>query len=200
MRLPNLDRIRPRLTYANVMVTVLAFVVIAGGTAAAALVITSNSQVGRDTISGHKPPHGDHPNLVAGSVNSTDLAQTSFHNSGLPVDGSGNCGSGTFTGWKSLLDEPVRYYRDLQGRVYLQGFAERCGTPANGDTAFHLPAGFRPGDAIEAFPIVQGDGTPALLEVLHDGDVDVANSQPNAGYSLNGVSFRCGPSGQNGCP
>jgi hypothetical protein len=67
-------RIRSGLTYANVMVTILAFIVLGGGTALASFVISSNSQVGPGTISGHKPPSGDHANIIAGSLNGTDLA------------------------------------------------------------------------------------------------------------------------------
>ena len=66
--------LRPHLTYANVMVTILAFIVLGGGTALASFVISSNSQVGPGTISGHKPPSGDHANIIAGSLNGTDLA------------------------------------------------------------------------------------------------------------------------------
>ena len=67
-------RIRSHLTYANVMVTILAFIVLGGGTALASFVISSNSQVGPGTISGHKPPSGDHANIIAGSLNGADLA------------------------------------------------------------------------------------------------------------------------------
>ncbi len=56
------------------MVTILAFVVLGGGTALASYVISSNGQVGPGTISGHKPPSGDHSNIIPGSVNGTDLA------------------------------------------------------------------------------------------------------------------------------
>ena len=66
--------IRSHLTYANVMVTILAFVVLGGGTALASFVVSSNSQIGPNTVSGHKPPAGDHANLLGGSVNATDLA------------------------------------------------------------------------------------------------------------------------------
>jgi hypothetical protein len=44
------------------------------GTAYAAVIVNSNSDVARNTISGHNPPTGDHPNLIAGSVDATDLA------------------------------------------------------------------------------------------------------------------------------
>src|SRR6476619_1979154 len=67
-------RIRSHLTYANVTVTILAFVVLGGGTALASYVVSSNSQVGPGTISGHKPPSGKHANIIGGSVNDTDLA------------------------------------------------------------------------------------------------------------------------------
>jgi len=66
--------LRSHLTYANVMVTILAFIVLGGGTALASFVISSNSQVGPGTISGHKPPSGDHANIIAGSLNGADLA------------------------------------------------------------------------------------------------------------------------------
>jgi hypothetical protein len=66
--------IRSHLTYANVMSTLAVFLVIGGGTALASYVITSNSQVGPGTISGHKPPTGKHANIIAGSVNGQDLS------------------------------------------------------------------------------------------------------------------------------
>lgn len=66
--------IRSRLSYANVMVTALAIIVLGGGSALASVIISSNSQVARATISGHAPPAGDHSNLIGGSVNGTDLA------------------------------------------------------------------------------------------------------------------------------
>ena len=47
--------IRRHLTFANV-VSLLALFVALGGTAIAAVVITDNSQVAQNTISGHKPP------------------------------------------------------------------------------------------------------------------------------------------------
>jgi hypothetical protein len=68
-----MHRFRSHLTFANV-VSLIALFVALGGTAAASVIISSNSQVAQNTISGHKPPSGDHPNLIAGSVNGQDLA------------------------------------------------------------------------------------------------------------------------------
>jgi hypothetical protein len=69
-----MGRIRMHLTYANVMVTVLAFVVLGGATALGAFVVSSNSQIAPGTVSGHKPPSGAHANIIRGSVNGSDLA------------------------------------------------------------------------------------------------------------------------------
>ena len=50
-----LRQIRTRLTYANVMSTLAVFLVLGGGTALASYVVSWNSQVGPDAISGHNP-------------------------------------------------------------------------------------------------------------------------------------------------
>ncbi|MGH2973379.1 MAG: hypothetical protein ACRDLL_00715 [Solirubrobacterales bacterium] len=67
-------RIRNHLTYANVMATIAVFLVLGGGTAVAALVVSDNSQIGPGTVSGHKPPAGDHANVIGGSLGAADLA------------------------------------------------------------------------------------------------------------------------------
>jgi hypothetical protein len=55
---------RRHLTFANV-VSVIALFVALGGTALASVIITNNSQVAQNTISGHKPPTGKHANIIA---------------------------------------------------------------------------------------------------------------------------------------
>jgi len=77
-----MDWVRSHLTFANV-VSVIALFVALGGTAVAATIITSNSQVAQDTISGHNPPTGKHSNIISGSVNGTDLANGSVGNKKL---------------------------------------------------------------------------------------------------------------------
>jgi hypothetical protein len=73
-----MSRIRQHLTYANVISTLTLFLVLGGGTALAAYVVSSNSQIGPNTVSGHKPPSGDHANVIAGSVNAQDVANNSL--------------------------------------------------------------------------------------------------------------------------
>lgn len=67
--------VRRRLTYANVASTLAVFLVLGGGTAIAAYVVSDNSQIGPGTVSGHNPPNGDHANVIKGSINATDLAK-----------------------------------------------------------------------------------------------------------------------------
>src|SRR3954447_8141054 len=66
--------LRRLLIYENVMATLAAFLVLGVGTAFATYVVSSNSQIGPNTVSGHKPPSGAHPNIVPGSLNTADLA------------------------------------------------------------------------------------------------------------------------------
>jgi hypothetical protein len=72
-----MSRIRKHLTYANVISTLTLFLVLGGGTALAAYVVSSNSQIGPGTVSGHKPPSGKHANVIAGSINGKDVADRS---------------------------------------------------------------------------------------------------------------------------
>lgn len=70
------ERVRSHLTYANVMATLAVFLVLGGGTALGAFVVSSNSQIGPGTISGHKPPTGKHSNVISGSITDLDIAAT----------------------------------------------------------------------------------------------------------------------------
>jgi hypothetical protein len=72
-----MHRIRRHLSYANVVSTLCLILLLGGGTALASVIITKNSQVDSGTISGHKPPHGDHANIIAGSISGKDIADRS---------------------------------------------------------------------------------------------------------------------------
>jgi hypothetical protein len=54
------QRIRSHLTFANVVSLAALFVAMGGTATAVTYAVSSNSQVGPNTISGHKPPTGDH--------------------------------------------------------------------------------------------------------------------------------------------
>jgi hypothetical protein len=71
-----MSRICPRSIF-DVLALLSFFLVLGGGTAVAAYVVTSNNQIASNTISGHKPPSGYHTNIVQGSINGTDIADRS---------------------------------------------------------------------------------------------------------------------------
>src|SRR5262245_33568109 len=73
-RVPMRERIRSHLTYANVMATLAVFLVLGGGTALGAFVVSNNGQIGPNTVSGHKPFPGQHANIIPGTLNAQDLA------------------------------------------------------------------------------------------------------------------------------
>jgi hypothetical protein len=69
---------RSHLTFANVVSLAALFVALGGTATAVTYVVSSNSQVGPNTISGHHPPSGKHANLIAGSVGSRDVADNNL--------------------------------------------------------------------------------------------------------------------------
>ena len=66
------------------MVTILAFIVLGGGTAAAAFVVSSNSQIGPDTIYGHNAPSGANKNVVTNSLTGADVKESASARSRTP--------------------------------------------------------------------------------------------------------------------
>jgi hypothetical protein len=60
------------LSFANVMSSIAVFIAL-GGSAAAAVIVSSNADIGPNTVSGAHPPAGDGPNIIAGSVGTSDL-------------------------------------------------------------------------------------------------------------------------------
>jgi hypothetical protein len=65
-------RLRPSSLY-DVLALISFFLVVGGGTALASYVISSNSQVGPGTISGHHPSGGKHANLISRSITGQDV-------------------------------------------------------------------------------------------------------------------------------
>jgi hypothetical protein len=109
-------------------------------------------------------------------------------------------------GWQNLSGErEVGYYRDPFGRVHLQGAATQCGT--TGDDIFTLPPGFRPGRREFHAAVAQGNGgfgDFGVVVIGVSGSVSAVvgnfSASTNGFMAINGISFRCGPSGANGCP
>src|SRR5213592_5198558 len=109
--------LRSHLTYANVMSTLAVFLVLGGGTALGAYVVSSNSQIGPGTVSGHKPPSGKHANIIAGSINGADIADRS----GVDTCPAGTTKFGAICagsdGTARNFDDAINYCADLGLRL-----------------------------------------------------------------------------------
>src|SRR5690242_13933793 len=70
-------RSRFRPSPAMIVACIALFVALGGTATAVTYVVSSNSQVGPGTISGHKPPTSKHANIIGGSINGKDIANRS---------------------------------------------------------------------------------------------------------------------------
>lgn len=126
---------------------------------------------------------------------------------GMSVSPWVNCRWANFGGGMS----PVGFFRDPAGVVHLRGVvravdgsAYSCGAFTGLDhRMFDLPSGYRPSDR-GAFSVV-ANNKPGRVDVLANGTVQIEPAYPTFAdarnfVSLDGISFRCAPSGQNGCP
>jgi hypothetical protein len=134
------QRLHSHLTYANVMVTVLAFIVLGGGTALAAFVVSSNSQIAPHTIYGHKAPAGKNKNIVAGSVNGQDVAANSLTGANvLESSLTGNVRTLIYNANASPFPGPITPIATV-GPYTLKGSCQTNNDPTSPNTVFSLYA------------------------------------------------------------
>ena len=106
------------------------------------------------------------------------------------------------------------YFRDRDGVVHLRGLARAvdgsnfdCGDAPGADETIvsvdGIPTGYRP--ELRSLFTVTSNNTPARVDVFANGTISAFPGYPTYAnmeqwVSLDGISWRCGPSGSNGCP
>jgi hypothetical protein len=194
-----------RPTYGNVAGT-LALLIAMSGTAYAAASVGSADVIDDSLRS---------VDLKNGAVKQVDLKPAErWHevgNPGEPAFGQVVI-SGYVLSWFNQtfggVHERAGFYRDPYGRVYLKGTVcaqwennSSCSAVAGKDHSefaiFRLPKGYRPGHKL-VFSAMSANGS-IRVDVSATGDVLTDLNVP-AWLALDGISLRCAPSGQNGCP
>jgi hypothetical protein len=100
------------------------------------------------------------------------------------------------------------FYRDPYGIVHVKGTVcvdaapPSCfltsGGPHFVSTIFTLPAGYHP-ERKSVFAVMSQQGA-VRVDVHQDGSVALDGNDVPLWLALDGISFRCAPSGSNGCP
>jgi hypothetical protein len=118
--------------------------------------------------------------------------------------GFNKCGWGN----NSAVANPAAFLRDQSGFVHLKGgvgFIDSTigGCDPHSQNIFWLPPGYRPASN-GMFPSISGTNTGneelAAIDVSAAGPISYGIGDGTLGLSLDGISFRCEPSGSNGCP
>jgi hypothetical protein len=220
--------LRRHLTYANVTVTIALFVAL-GGTSYAAFSLPAGSvgtkQIKNGAVTKAKLAHGLQQGAVGpqgpagpagatgpegppGPATEATLAPAEpWHE----IGSAGNPGFDTCSVFPSEIpwennrpdtDATAAFYRDPYGVVHLKGSVKCSEDPGPGYTIFRLPPGYFPSKI--QWWLVPADNGPVTIVAENYGtraDVIYLNGQ-RAGdrISLDGISWRCSPSGVDGCP
>lgn len=101
-------------------------------------------------------------------------------------------------------DATAAFYRDPQGVVHLKGSIKCPGAaPTGGYFIFRLPAGYLP-SALKWFNVSANNGSATVVATNYGsyGYLTYVSGTPGANgrVSLDGITWRCSPSGSDGCP
>ncbi len=218
-----LAKLRGQLTYANVMASVAVFLALGGG--AYALTQIDPDSVKSKHIAAGQVKQAD----LARPQDWIEFANEDFLGADSVTCRTPGGDLVIYENdWAN--DDPqtfntAGYYRDPYGSVHLKGRVTRgdcpdppavafaqagsSGQAADGDSIATLPPGYRPakenvfGKSIDERP--PGGASTRVNErgdvhVTPEGVIEATTPSDRAWVSLDGITFRCAPSSQNGCP
>jgi hypothetical protein len=224
------SRVRRKLTFANVCSLLALLIALGTGSAYAANTIFSSDIADGEVKTADLAINSVRSTKIAtGQVQSTDVKDGSLTGDdvdesklglGVPwtevTNGStGFCNADSThpVSWTTPFSQgnaTLAYQRDAAGYVHLRGTA-KCPLvndfpvwPAGSlSVVFFLPPGFRPAAPTYSSGLARITDAPKLAPVLIlDGGAvsEYSNTDTRTSISLDGITFRCGPSGQDGCP
>ncbi len=134
--------------------------------------------------------------VTCAPTGSGTITGVTFTSAGLP-DLDGACATDGWFDFTPATNNEAGYYRDPFGFVRLRGTVRQCGSGAS--TIFTLPSGYRPGRQENHLTYDDQASSFSPVHILATGVVEV-DSAARQGAWLDGISFRCAPSGTDGCP
>jgi hypothetical protein len=166
----------------------------------------SRSKIQNGAINGIKV---EDDSLTGADIDEATLALGAepWHEVPAPGFAFGACEGSFGTPWSNFDpsgNSTAAVFRDPIGIVHLKGTVKCSAGPDAGASILTLPAGYRPA-LVENFPSIGNDGGIQTISVSQTaGAVNLATGAANvaAGEALylDGISWRCAPSGSNGCP
>lgn len=215
-----MSRLRPKLTYANVMSTLAVFLVLTGGAAYAASHLGKNSvgtkqlkknavtgaKLKKDAVTGVKVKNGS---LTGADINLSTLATVPSashagqadsippaeptHYIGVPPNPLFESGSANAGSLGVVHYLPAGFYKDHEGIVHLQGYVKVGTEPPIPGALFRLPPGFRPGEGVVLRFDGGENGRVFIIgsNVISEGkNLSGIVSGQDAGAGLDWISFR----------
>jgi hypothetical protein len=152
--------------------------------------------------------------VTKNSLSGADVDESTLNLAAEPWHEVGSSGEPQFhttasCSWSNLDGNrnSAAFLRDRSGFVHLKGVVDAddvttCKPGTSDDGIFTLAPGYRAA-RFEAFATQVSGGNPGIIKVNGStGAVAVGGIIQDAKSSLSadGISFRCAPSGQNGCP
>ncbi len=190
------------------------FLVLGGGTAYAVTQIDRNSVKSKHIVNGQvKSADVADNGLTGADVDEGTLALGAEPWRVLNTPGNPSFDNGSECSWSNFGSgfTSGAFVRDASGFVHLRGLV-RAGKPFDDvcdisgafidGKIFTLPVGYRP-EGNEVFATLS-DGAPGRIDVRGNGDVfalpPATGGSVKQWISMSGITFRCTPSGVDGCP